>query len=77
MNFGNISGDTPMGGFGSGRKSGGSGPVVDDALVLDIDQLKRRGELEASSSGRWAWVSRPSGKAVYERANGVAYPCWS
>jgi hypothetical protein len=65
MDFGKTDGGL-MGGYGSGRVAGGGHPVVDDALILDIDRLKRRGELEpdTSCSGSWVWYERPSGRRL-------------
>ncbi|MBW2275006.1 MAG: hypothetical protein JRG96_17205 [Deltaproteobacteria bacterium] len=55
-----------MGGFGSGRIEAGGRRVVDDALIFDIDRLKRRGELEPYTScfGSWVWYERPSGRRL-------------
>lgn len=44
-----------MGGFGSGRRSGSGRDTVESCLALDVNELSRRGCLDAGWIGRWSW----------------------
>lgn len=44
-----------MGGFGSGRRSGSGRGTVESCLALDVNELSRRGCLDAGWIGRWRW----------------------
>jgi hypothetical protein len=44
-----------MGGFGSGRPSGGR-PTVDASRSLDVNQLRRAGVLANGWMGNWQWT---------------------
>jgi hypothetical protein len=45
-----------MGGFGSGRPSGGGREVVEACRSLDVDRLQRAGCLRPGWSGSWLWT---------------------
>src|SRR3954452_7352208 len=45
-----------MGGFGSGRRSGGGREVVESCRSLDVNRLHRAGCLRPGWSGSWLWT---------------------
>src|SRR3954469_274422 len=45
-----------MGGFGSGRRSGGGRDVVEACRSLDVNRLHRAGCLRPGWSGNWLWT---------------------
>jgi hypothetical protein len=55
-----------MGGFGSGRRSGGQTSIVEDCLCIDACRWMREGIIRAGChcSGAWCWTNSTTGETT-------------